>query len=299
MSAPLLSVIIPSWNRANWVCDAIDSALLQGPDGSIEVIVIDDASSDHTRALLQQLYARQIKAGTLVYRRLRQRKGSGYARNQGVALASGTFLAFLDSDDLWLEGKLAAELDTFERFPETQVVISDSLSFAEGEANKQSRFEFNGLQASCNKRECWLKECDWLWTNCENSVATCSITLRRDLLPTLGLPLFADDLISCEDWELELKLYQVCRVRVIPALFAHVRSFDDASRVERAAANKPRSLKQTLSLLQNRRTVMERTRLLPELPQYLHNEFNRMRELTEQQLAQLLTHDGQSLSLDN
>ncbi|WDE14301.1 glycosyltransferase family 2 protein [Thalassomonas haliotis] len=288
---PLLSVIIPSWNRANWVCEAIDSALMQGPPGSIEVIVIDDASGDHTRGIIQRLYGKQIKTGEVIYRRLEQRKGCGYARNQGVELASGTFLAFLDSDDLWLEGKFKAELDIFSRYPAAQVVISDSLSFAEGEANKQSRFEFNGLQTGCNKRESWLEQCNWLWTNCENSVATCSITMRRDLLPQLGLPLFADDLISCEDWELELKLYQFCRVRVTPVLFAHVRSFNDASRVERAAANRPRTLKQTLTLLQNRRTVMARNRLLPELPQYLHNEFNRMRKLTERQLVQLLTED--------
>ncbi|WDE08043.1 glycosyltransferase family 2 protein [Thalassomonas viridans] len=287
MTSPLLSVIIPSWNRAGWICDAINSALLQGKPGSIEVVVIDDASSDNTAALLQQIYVEHIKAGQLIYRKLEQRKGCGYARNQGVALANGKFLAFLDSDDIWLPGKFAAELDIFTRFPQAQVVISDSLSFAEGKANQQSRFEFNGLKTACNSNECWLDECDWLWTNCENSIATCSMTLRRDLLPLLGLPLFADDLISCEDWELELKLYQYCRVRVKPVLLAHVRSFDDATRVERAAANKPRTLKQTQSLLQNRRTVMERTRLLPHLSKKLHQEFERMRKRTELQLDEL------------
>ena len=287
MKRPLLSVIIPSWNRANWVCDAIDSALQQGKPGTIEVIVIDDASSDHTRTLLQQTYAGQIKNRQLIYQRLAQQKGSGYARNRGVAQARGKFIAFLDSDDIWLEGKFDAELDIFNRFPDTRAVITDSLSFTEGIANQQSRFEFNGLKKACRGRESWLDDCDWLWTNCENSVATCSITLHRDLLPELGLPLFADDLISCEDWELELKLYQYCRVRVKPELFAHVRSFDDASRVERAAAGKPRSLKQTLTLLQNRQTVMQRNRLADHLPQKLHQEFKRMRELTDRQLSEL------------
>ena len=287
MPAPLLSVIIPTWNRAGWICDAIDSALQQGEPGTIEVIVIDDGSTDNTRELLQKKYHKKI-----VYQQLSKKNGTGHARNKGIALASGELIAFLDSDDVWLPGKLATERALFTRYPQTQVVISDSLSFIEGLENKLSRFEFNGLSASClntSNQEYLVSESDWLWTNCENSVATCSITLKRNLLPFLGIPLFAEDLISCEDWELELKLYQFCQVRITTELLAHVRSFTDATRVERAATNTARTHAQTICLLQNRKTVMARIQLAPHLPKKLHQEYQRMRILVDQQLQSLLT----------
>jgi glycosyltransferase involved in cell wall biosynthesis len=279
MSTPILSVIIPTWDRANWICEAIDSALQQGPPGAIEVIVIDDGSTDNTAAVLRQRYQQKI-----VYRRLAQRKGVSHARNLGVAMASGELLAFLDSDDIWLPGKLDAERDIFNRYPQAEVVISDSLNIVESVPNQLSRFQFNGLAAACQNQERWNHDCDWLWTNCTNGIATCSITLRRHLLTRLACPLFSEDLISCEDWELEINLYQHYQVRVIPRLLSHIRCFVDATRTQRAAPNTPRTEAQTICLLQNRRTVMERTQLAPHLSDKLSAEFARILALTNQQL---------------
>jgi glycosyltransferase involved in cell wall biosynthesis len=82
--------------------------------------------------------------------RLEHRRGPGGARNAGARLAHGELVGFLDSDDVWLPGKLDAELAVLAQFPEAEVVVSDSQNFFEGEADGESRF-----------RAEWFVGCDW------------------------------------------------------------------------------------------------------------------------------------------
>ena len=133
----LLSVVIPTWNRAHLVCDAIDSALNQRP-GEVDVIVVDDASTDNTAEVLKDRYESSVRV-----LRLNERGGAGAARNAGVAQARGEFVAFLDSDDVWLPGKFEAELRVFEGFPNAEAVLSDSQNFFEHQADGPSRFAQN------------------------------------------------------------------------------------------------------------------------------------------------------------
>jgi glycosyltransferase involved in cell wall biosynthesis len=98
---PLISVIIPTYNRRDYLTDAIDSVLSQ-QTGNIEIIVVDDGSTDGTADALRP-YSGSIK---YVYQ---ENRGGSSARNRGVNVASGELLAFLDSDDLWLPGKLKAQ----------------------------------------------------------------------------------------------------------------------------------------------------------------------------------------------
>ena len=125
MTKPLLSVVIPAWNRAHVVCEAIESALNQRA-GEVEVIVVDDCSTDATISLVKKTFG----AGVQVLQ-LASRRGQGAARNAGALLASGEFVGFLDSDDIWRPGKLDAELRVFAMFPEAIAVISDSQNFFE------------------------------------------------------------------------------------------------------------------------------------------------------------------------
>src|SRR5687767_13189801 len=101
-STPLVSVIIPTYNRASVVCRAIDSVLGQ-TYGNIEVIVVDDGSTDETLERLHS-YGDRIRVLT------QANAGPSVARNRGIAVATGGIVAFLDSDDYWLPTKVARQV---------------------------------------------------------------------------------------------------------------------------------------------------------------------------------------------
>jgi len=116
-SPPQVSVVIPTYNRARYVGDAIESALSQTAP-SVEVIVVDDGSTDETRAVA----ARYAPEARYFWQPNAER---GAARNQGLRLARGAFVAFLDSDDVWAPDKLERDLALFRRRPEVGFVYSD------------------------------------------------------------------------------------------------------------------------------------------------------------------------------
>ena len=99
---PLISVIIPTHNCAAYLPEALDSVLSQTYP-NIEILVIDDGSTDNTAAIMAA-YAEDS-----VYIR-QERLGPSCARNRGIAKATGTYLAFLDADDIWLPSKLEKQL---------------------------------------------------------------------------------------------------------------------------------------------------------------------------------------------
>ena len=121
LSLPRVSVVIPTYNRAPLVGQAIESVRAQRM-GEFELIVVDDGSTDDTQAVLHALAAAEPRL-----RIVRQENGgSGSARNAGVAQARATFVALLDSDDLWEPGFLTSQLAVFEAHPETGLVLSDA-----------------------------------------------------------------------------------------------------------------------------------------------------------------------------
>lgn len=277
----LLSVVIPTWNRARLVCDAIGSALDQRP-GEVEVIVVDDASTDDTVDVIRRSYGDRVRL-----LRLERRSGTGTARNAGAALARGEFVGFLDSDDVWLGGKLDAELKVFEQFPSAEAVVSDSQNFFEHQADGLSRFAQNGLLAATGGDVRWAGECDWLWTNSMNTVHTCSVTVRREALSRIGPRLFAEDLDCCEDWEFQMRVCHLCHVVVLPKVLAHVRRFDDGSRNGRGIPGQTQTAQQEQVLLRDRLTVMKRATWLTDLEGRLASEFERFQMETTKRLAEL------------
>jgi len=283
VKTPFLSVIIPTWNRANLVCAAISSVLAQ-QGKKIEIIVVDDASSDNTLTIIRQRFANRVHL-----LQLPQHSGVSAARNAGIQVAQGEWLAFLDSDDLWLPDKLQSELDAIKCFPEAEVIISDSLRFNGREENgleasSFSRFQQNGLLVQAQGRVCWMDQCSWLWTNSGNSVAICSITLQRRVLNKLTFPLFSQDLTCCEDWEMEVRLYQQCRVVVIPEVHAHIRCFEEDSRSGRSCPGRPSNPEQLKHKLLARLKVMQRSINPDQLSADLANEFKRRYTETQIQL---------------
>jgi len=112
-----VSVVIAAYNRAGYLGETIESALAQ-THKPMEVIVVDDGSTDDTRAVV----ARYEPGVRYLWQPNAER---GAARNRGWRLAQGEFVAFLDSDDLWRPDKLQRDLDLFRRRPEVGVVYAD------------------------------------------------------------------------------------------------------------------------------------------------------------------------------
>lgn len=112
---PLVSVIIPAYNCAGMISRAIDSALIQKVP--LEIIVIDDGSRDD----LDRVMEAYRDNPALSYVKNEKNMGASGSRNRGVAMAKGSYVAFLDADDYWAEGKLKKQLEVMER---EQVVLS-------------------------------------------------------------------------------------------------------------------------------------------------------------------------------
>lgn len=109
MSVPTVSVVIPVYNRPAAVRRAIDSVLAQTFE-DLEVVVVDDASSDETPKAVTAVRDQRVR---LV--RHETRRGGGAARNTGIRASTAPFVAFLDSDDKWLPEKLERQVDLFSR----------------------------------------------------------------------------------------------------------------------------------------------------------------------------------------
>lgn len=112
METPLVSVIIPTYNRCRVVGRAIESVLAQSCQ-DLELIVVDDGSTDDTAELVKSFESPQIR-----FMRHEENRGQNAALNTGVGVSSGVYCAFLDSDDEWLPDFLSKILARFSRDPE-------------------------------------------------------------------------------------------------------------------------------------------------------------------------------------
>jgi glycosyltransferase involved in cell wall biosynthesis len=137
MPAPLISVIIPTYNRPRYLGEAIRSVLGQSY-GHHEIIVVDDGSTEPPDEVVAAFGDRVVL--------LRQdHRGTGAARNTGIANSSGAFLAFLDDDDLWVERKLSLQMQAFEAAPETDVVYGHMEQFVTPGLDEDQRSRLHHL----------------------------------------------------------------------------------------------------------------------------------------------------------
>ena len=109
MTQPLVSVIMPVYNGAAYIKKAADSVFLQ--EVPLELLVIDDCSTDGTEEVLASYEGRK----DFYYYRNQTNQGAASSRNRGIREARGRYIAFLDADDWWAEGKLKAQLELLER----------------------------------------------------------------------------------------------------------------------------------------------------------------------------------------
>lgn len=193
--APLVSVVIPTFNRAGTIQRALDSVVRQ-THRPLEIIVVDDASTDDTPRLVDRGFC----PVPLTLVALSHNEGAAAARNHGIALAQGDYVAFLDSDDEWQPDKLARQLAGLG--PETGASYTGIASYGEdGRLCGLSRATAEGdLRPALYDH---------------NLVGSTSCVMaRRDLLQQVGG--FNASLRSCQDWDLWLRLAALTRFACVP-----------------------------------------------------------------------------------
>lgn len=208
---PRLSVIIPTRDCLAYLPDAIASIRAQEDGtaihpGEIEIVVVDDGSTDGTGSWLQDQTARDLHLKALVHRPA----GVAAARNAGIAVAGAQIIAFLDADDQYLPGALAERLDLMERDPSISLTFADVMSVDPNGKLVGYQFDYWPLfRAFIGGRSGLLA----LGPNAfamllaEMVCGTSSVMTRRRALEAVGS--FNEDLRISEDWDLWLKLAQV------------------------------------------------------------------------------------------
>ena len=104
---PLISVIIPTYNSEEYIAEALNS-VLQQTYNNIEVLLVDDASTDNTTEIVRLFAKNDCR---IILEKLPINSGTAIARNKGINSANGSFIAFLDADDMWLPNKLQLQLE--------------------------------------------------------------------------------------------------------------------------------------------------------------------------------------------
>jgi glycosyltransferase involved in cell wall biosynthesis len=185
--APLVSILIPAYNAERYIKEAIDSALMQDYP-NMEILVIDDGSTDKTQAIVRAYADPRI--------RLLQQENRGIVRTRNRLLneARGEYFSYLDSDDIYLQGRISKEVAFLEAHREYALVYCGIKYFFDGEPDKFYRHSFK--QYSGDEVFPGLLE--------KMFITNTTITFRRKIYDTLGG--YDPALGFVEDWEYFIRM---------------------------------------------------------------------------------------------
>lgn len=193
MFAPLVSVIIPTYNRQAIIGDAVRSALAQTYP-RLEIIVVDDGSNDGTDEVLRGF-------GDAIRVVHQKNAGPSAARNRGVACARGEIIAFLDSDDAWLPSKVASQVALLEKLgPEVPCCLCN-IYLPHAPYGRETSFALAGLTPELDEGA-WHNPTEILVTRF--ILFNQAVAIRKQALEKAGL--FNPSLNLLEDYDLALRL---------------------------------------------------------------------------------------------
>ncbi|OGI07828.1 MAG: hypothetical protein A2X41_11920 [Candidatus Margulisbacteria bacterium GWE2_39_32] len=183
---PKVSIIIPTYNRSQRLSEAIDSVIAQTYT-NIEIIVIDDGSTDETEEIINSK-----KASFPILYTKQKNKGVSAARNYGISLASGDYICFLDSDDIWYPQKVQVQLAIMEKTPDIQISQVQEVWMRKGKhVNPMKKH----LKPSGDIFIPSLKLC---------LVSPSAVMIKKTLFTEVGL--FDEKMPVCEDYDLWLRI---------------------------------------------------------------------------------------------
>ena len=247
---PIVSVVIPIYNGAPFVAKAVESILAQGITG-VEIIVVDDGSTDGTQAVLAQL------ATTAGIRWFQQDHGGpARSRNRGLSEASGEFIALLDCDDVWLPGKLEAQLAIMRARPAVGVVHTDyEVVNEEGRVEERARARHSQeplVQAFAGS----------------HTALPSTLLMRRSVLDQVGS--LDPELYGSEDSDLTIRLHAVTEFECVDQVLVRKlqrghgyrdMAFDEMTHRKKILASRRRFLErldQRPALTSEQRTALNR-----------------------------------------
>jgi glycosyltransferase involved in cell wall biosynthesis len=230
-----VSVIMPAYNRAYIIAEALQSVFAQTYT-DFEVIVVDDGSTDNTREVVSRFSDTRLR-----YLRHERNSGCSAAYNTGFREALGQFVAVLDSDDLWRKGKLANDIDFLDRHPEADAVFTD-LEKQDGSRFTLSFMRESPCMAALLAQKQWPREGVfsqremYLCLLQEVPVKTPACTIRRSALEEVGY--FNETWPSGSDWDFFLRFSKDHRFGYVDQPFTIVRVQPDATHRLHAVADK-------------------------------------------------------------
>lgn len=187
----MISIIIPSYNRAEFLKEAIQSVLDQdyfkknSEARRFELLVIDDGSTDHTKTVVDSF------SSPILYR-YQDHKGVSAARNLGLKISQGEYVAFLDSDDLWKIDKITIQMSLMKSLPKTKICYTEEIWIRNN--------------VFVNPRKKHRKYSGWIF---EKVLPLCLLSLssalfHRSVFEKIGV--FDEDFPACEDYDLGIRI---------------------------------------------------------------------------------------------
>lgn len=227
---PEVSVVIPAYNREKYIAEAIESVLAQESSFPFEVIVSDDGSSDRTVQIAQS-FGDRVRVLTR-----NSNRGAAAARNAAIKAARAPLIAFLDSDDVMLRGRLMTQVSFLNGNPEVGVVSAACIH--ESGDSPEEYFSRRGLPG--------IPPCEWLvLDNPRPHVAkgffanSSTATVRKHLIEEVGY--YNERYGTLEDWDLLFRLASVTKFACYNAPLAWIRTSHPArlGRSSRGAMRAP------------------------------------------------------------
>ena len=181
----LVSVIVPVYNAEKFISQTLDSIIKQDYQEK-EIIIVDDCSTDNSSQIIKEY----MKSNPFIkYHKLDKNSGVAVARNTAIGIAKGRFLAFIDSDDIWEQGKLSCQLKLFDKYSGTPLTYT-AISYIDenGKTIKEKRNVKNSLSF------------EFLLRN--TMIATSSVIIDRNVVKEVKMPFRR----SGEDYSLWLRI---------------------------------------------------------------------------------------------
>ena len=212
---PEVSVIIPTYNSAQFLVEALQSVFDQ-TFKDYEIIIVDDGSTDHTKQLISR-YINEIK---YIFQ---ENAGPAKAKNRGIMSSSGIYVAFLDADDVWLPTKLEKQVSVFHQDQELAMVFTENSCFDEKRGIFQRSIgKRNKLMNGDIARNIFL----------HSGVSTPTVMVRREIFNEVGL--FEEELYMGEDDNMWVRIASNFKVELIDEPLVKVRSHPNRTTVNKS-----------------------------------------------------------------